>query len=168
VLSDRRIRLLASTAAALLLAACAAAGPRFDVAAVDLRLTPERATAVGAPAQPTPVVWGGQIVGGTNFEDRTLLEVLGYPLDARQRPTPDAAPVGRFLVEYPGYLETVTYAPGRLMTASGVFQETRAGQVGELRYTYPVLIAEDLQLWPRLERRAEPRVHFGVGVLIRN
>jgi outer membrane lipoprotein len=105
------------------------------------------------------------IVDARNLADRTQLEVLGYPLDDRNRPDRDAQPVGRFLAMHPGYLETADYKEGRLVTVVGTVTEARTGTVGEARYVYPVVNVTALKLWPTEQQEAaEPRFHFGIGV----
>lgn len=156
-----RWRILLVLAAGLVLTACAG-GPRFQTAEVNLGLTPAEAAAGGHSGE--RVLWGGVIIASHNYEDRTEIEVLGYPLSAGQRPETSGTAQGRFLVEHQGYLETVDYAPGRLLTAVGVLDEPRVGRVGERPYTYPVMRAQDLYLWPIPSGDGGSRVHFGIGI----
>lgn len=150
----------------LLLAGCASK-PRFDTAETALDVTPAQAVSDKERLEGTRVLWGGVIVAARNQADRTQLEVLGYPLNDRQRPIPDAEPQRRFLAVKQGYLETADYAQGRWITVTGKLTGTRAGRVGEADYTYPVVGIEDIELWPKAEgqRRNEPRFHFGIGVI---
>ena len=85
-------------------------------------------------------------------------------LDGDNRPDTEARPTGRFLAEREGYLETVNYAPGRLVTVVGPVTETRRGRIGETEYEYPVVAARRIQLWQPARRYSEPQVRFGVGV----
>lgn len=152
----------------LLLGACAS-GPRYDTTrALPPQVTPEAAVpqmeAVGGRA----VVWGGVILSSANLREGSQMELLGYPLSASQRPDASAPPVGRFLVRWPSYLETVDYAQGRLVTVSGVLGGVREGRVGESRYRYPVVTADGIYLWPRASAASEPRVHFGIGLMFHN
>lgn len=148
------------------LVACAS-GPKFDTSAVDKALLP---TAVAADVDTTrgrTAMWGGPIINSRNFEDRSQLEVLAYPLNDAGRPRLDQSPLGRFLIDRAGYLETVDYAPGRLVTAIGPVAGVRSGTVGDARYNYPVLEARQLHLWPRSEtvpRSTNPQFHFGIGI----
>lgn len=148
---------------ALLLSACAS-GPRFPTEGVDLALTPQQATAEAAAMRGKEVLWGGMIINSTNFESQSRLEVLAYPLDSTQYPQTDSRPLGRFLMLKEGYLETVDFAPGRLVTVAGQLEGIQNGKVGETSYTYPLVRGQDLYLWPR-GGKSEPRVHFGVGVV---
>jgi outer membrane lipoprotein len=92
---------------------------------------------------------------------------LAYPLDADARPQSDSNPLGRFILERAGYLEPATYAEGRRITAVGTVTGTRAGQVGDSDYNYPVITARQLYLWPPGQGRDGVSVGgyigFGVG-----
>jgi outer membrane lipoprotein len=156
------MRRLVSLAAALWLTACAAL---FDIGSADRSVTPRAAAENVDIVRERTVAWGGTIVAAKNLKDSTQFEVVGYPLDRDNRPNRDAAPIGRFLAVHPGYLETADYAPGRLVTFVGVVKETRAGTVGEAPYTYPLMAASRLHLWPHPQpKSAEPSVHFGIGI----
>lgn len=151
-------------ATGLLLGACATT-PTFDTQGADKTLVPAEAVQQASLAGHA-VAWGGVIIQSTNLQDRTRLEILAYPLDSTNRPNTNASPTGRFLAERPGYLETVNYAPGRLVTVVGPLEGTRAGRIGETEYAYPVVEAQRMQLWrPAAEYyNSEPQVHFGIGV----
>lgn len=160
-------RLLPPLALLLLLAGCATT-PRFDTSQAALSVTPEQAVTEMDRLEGTRVLWGGAIVSSVNQEEATRLEILAYPLDDRQRPQTKAKPLRRFLAIQEGYLETADYAQGRWVTLTGPLTGTQAGRVGEAPYTYPVVRIEDIQLWPEERRRAEPRFHFGIGVIFGN
>ncbi len=147
----------------LLLTACAT-GPRFETADVATELTPRGAALRFEEVQAQRVLWGGVIVDSTNLREGTRLEVLAFPL-SNQEPQTQREPLGRFLVIRPGYLETADYAPGRQITVLGSLAELRQGQIGEAEYTYPLVQADDLYLWPRETAATEPRVHFGFGLI---
>lgn len=150
---------------ALTLSACAR--PVFEAPQAATDLTPAAAAADIQAALERRVVWGGRIVAARNLADRTELVVLGFPLDRGQRPRTRERPVGRFIVHYPGYLETGVYAPDRLVTIDGrvVARETRP--VGEASYRYAMASARAIHLWPEGEDRG-PDVRFGVGIGIHN
>ncbi len=149
----------------LVVAACAT-GPRFDMSGVDPQVGPAQAVAEIEQRRGARVVWGGTIINTLNLADSTRIEVLAYPLDSAQRPRTARSPQGRFLIEYPGYLESADYAAGREITVSGVLTETREGRIGEAGYRYPLVTAERLYLWDPRAQREGPRVSFGVGVII--
>lgn len=156
--------LLSFLATGLLLGACATT-PTFDTQGADQTFVPAEAVQRQGSLAGRSVAWGGVIIQSTNLQDRTRLEILAYPLDSANRPDTNASPTGRFLAERQGYLETVNYAPGRLVTVVGPLEGTRAGRIGETEYAYPVVEAQRIQLWrPTDQYYTEPRVYFGVGV----
>ena len=110
---------------------------------------------------------GGVIVASSNLKNETQIEVLGFPLDDGQEPKTNDAPLGRFVILQPGYLETADYASGRHITVVGSLTGTRQGRIGESDYTYPVVKPDRVHLWPQESetRYTEPRFHFGVGVI---
>ncbi|MDH3901517.1 MAG: Slp family lipoprotein [Gammaproteobacteria bacterium] len=132
---------------ALLLSACAST-PTFNTEGVDHSLTPREVTTSLQLATGKHVQWGGIILSTTHLKDSTQVEVLAYPLDANARPQSDDNSLGRFILERAGYLEPATYAEGRLITAVGPVTGTRAGQIGDADYTYPLISARQLILWP--------------------
>ena len=146
----------------LLISGCATP---YDIGHADPRITPVEAAKDVAGMLNHTVAWGGLIAAAKNLKDKSELEVVGYPLDAQNRPDSGAKPTGRFLVIQSGYLETADFAPGRLITVVGTVAETRSGTVGEAKYIYPVVVATKMQLWPKsTAERREPSIHFGIGV----
>ncbi|MGD8908261.1 MAG: Slp family lipoprotein [Chromatiales bacterium] len=128
-------------------------------------ISPTEAVSQASTTGDRPLQWGGVIVETSNLADTTELQILAYPLKSNGRPDVTASPTGRFIARHPGYLESVDYGKGRQVTATGMLSETRAGRVGEADYTFPVLSADELVLWPKQrEREASPRVNFGFGV----
>lgn len=163
----RQVKTIALATCALLLVGCATA-PGLDSRGVDTGLTPGRAVADIQTSAGKRVAWGGTILDARNLRDATQLEVLAYPLDSGGRPQRDRAPLGRVLVVKVGYLETADFAAGRAVTAIGTLKEARKATVGEMELVYPVLSAEQIHLWPERADRAEPRLHFGIGITIGN
>lgn len=157
------IRFLLALFAVLMLHACAG-GTKFNTEKVDLSLTPQQALSETQLQQEKRVLWGGMVINSTNLVEQTRLEVLAYPLDSDHYPQTDKAPYGRFLLLKEGYLETVDYAPGRLVSVLGRFSGTNKGKVDESEYIYPVVQAEQLHLWGKGEK-SDTRLHFGIGVM---
>ena len=153
--------------AMLLLASCATT-PKLQLDNVDKTLTPAKAIADFTSQKDTRVLWGGIIVSSENLKQGSLLEVLAYPLSSNQQPDTQQNPLGRFIVEFPKYLETLDYAAGRIITVVGPLVEIRKGIIGEAEYLYPVITAEQDYLWSSANQKSEPNVHFGVGVMIHN
>lgn len=151
--------------AALLLAAGCASGP-LKTEGVARDVVPS--ASAGTEYVGETVLWGGVIVNATNLEERTRLEIVGYPLDEySQRPQTDAEPQGRFLAYREGYLETAEYGRGRRVTVRGEITGSERGRIGEAPYTYPAVAVDELELWPESRDRgsSRPRFHFGLGVI---
>lgn len=150
------------------LAGCASAPLSTEGVAADV--TPASAAAEPPAAEGRTVLWGGVIVAAENLEERTRLQVVGYPLDERsQRPLTGREPLGRFLAYRDGYLETAEFGAGRRVTVRGSVTGSERGRVGEADYTFPTVRIEALELWPqRAEQRDGPRIHFGIGVIFSN
>jgi outer membrane lipoprotein len=149
---------------ALPLMSCAS-GPQISTEGVNEAITPRQATAEMESLRGEEVLWGGTIVNSTNLEEATRLEILAYALDSSQRPNTSVEPNGRFLAVEEGYLETMDYSPGRLVTVKGTLIGTREGSIGEAEYTYPVVQIDQLYLWP--EEQAVGRgsgINFGFGI----
>jgi len=130
----------------MLLSGCAS-GP-FDTEGRDIaEITPGQAR-----EQPelrgASVIWGGRIVGVVNAGDRTEIEVLSLPLGAGARPRREHDGGARFVIHHPEFLEPMTYAPGRHVTAFGRFAGVESRSVGEFPLDHPILEAEQLELWP--------------------
>lgn len=147
------------------LAGCTS-GPRYDTRAVDSKLTAAQVAAAPTAHSGERVVWGGVIIITRNQPGYSEMEILSYPLDSAQRPDTSRAEQGRFIVRHNHYLEAVDYAPGRHLTVSGKIDKVLAGKVGDAPYTFPLIQADDVYLWPREGRTSsEPQFHFGIGVI---
>jgi outer membrane lipoprotein len=125
------------------LAGCAVVPPTRGSA----ELGPAAVTADARRFQGQRVEWGGQVVAVHNLRNRTELEVLAYPLAASGRPSMAGTPMGRFIAVRGGFLEPADFAPGRLVTVSGLVGPPREGSVGEAHYLFATVSAEDLRLW---------------------
>lgn len=150
------------------LAGCATAP--LSTEGVATEVTPASAAAEPSAAEGRIVLWGGVIVAAENLEERTRLQIVGYPLDGRsQRPRTESEPLGRFLAYRDGYLETAEFGAGRRVTVRGTVTGSERGRIGEADYTFPTVRIEALELWSqRPAQREGPRLHFGIGVIFRN
>lgn len=143
----------------------------LDTDSVDPELTIGDVQADPEATRHTTVIWAGVVAAARNLEDSTMIEVVAYPMDRRsQRPRVEEAPIGRFLVYAPGYVETAELPQGRRITVRGRTDGTEDGEIGEAPYRYPVLRAEALELWPRRPPAVDsgPRIHFGIGIMFSN
>lgn len=161
--STRGVRALlpALVIVALLVAGCASS-PFSDAGGVVAK---GPADALRGEIQPGErVLWGGRIVGVVNAADATELEILALPLDHADRPRASAEGGVRFVVRYPGFLEPVNYAPGRLLTALGRFSTVETRAVGEFDIEQPVIDARQIELWPIRDPRPQTQLGIGIGI----
>jgi outer membrane lipoprotein len=108
------------------------------------------------------VRWGGTIAATRPERDATCVEVVSLPLDVRTRPRRTDRSFGRFLACAPGFYDPEIYAPRREVTVVGSLDGREHGRVDDYDYTFPIVRAEAIHLWP--ERLDERRMHYGVGV----
>jgi outer membrane lipoprotein len=95
------------------------------------------------------VVWGGEIIQVINEEDGTTeIEIFQEPLNFRGEPKEAAPSEGRFLVLDDGFLDPDIYWEGRRITVAGELQGERIEPLGEMYYRYPLIINEQIYLWP--------------------
>ncbi len=146
-----------------LLMGCAST-PVFDTSTVVKSLTPQSVIAEPADSRGKTALWGGTILDTRNLKDSTRIEVLAYPLDSSQRPILSSKPLGRFIIHRQGYLEPATYSEGRLVSVMGSVSESQSGKVGESAYIYPVIDAQQLQLWSPEYSRSRIGFSFGLGI----
>ena len=95
------------------------------------------------------VLLGGTIAQTGNSKQGTVIEVVQKPLDYWGKPKRTDRTGGRFLVFSPGYLDAMIFSPGREITVAAEVEGTRSKTLGELEYSYPVVIARELKLWER-------------------
>lgn len=109
------------------------------------------------------VVAGGVIVKSTNEKSgNTRLEIMELPLDSYYEPLKGDRSNGRFMAVYKGYLETRIFEPGRFVTVVGTVAESTSGTVGNMTYTFPVIGATYIKLWP-VQHNPAPVYTFGFG-----
>jgi outer membrane lipoprotein len=156
-------KVLVLVALALAVTACATT-PKFNLETVDKTIQPSAVVNDFAKYKGVKVLWGGLIISSVNLKDGTQFEILAQPLNSRHKPQVNEKTTGRFIVLQKGYLETVDYAPGRLLSVVGTVSELKHGKIGEADYTYPVVRAEHIFLWPQGGESQNSTFHFGVGV----
>lgn len=99
------------------------------------------------------VLWGGEIIESKNLKERTRVVVLQKDLNRWGRPKESNKSQGRFIVLYPGYLDTAIYRRDREITVAGEVIGQEVLPIDEIEYTYPVLSPREIHLW-REERKA--------------
>lgn len=145
-----------------LLTACAT-GPQFDGAHFQQSITPEDAVLNIETYRNSDVMWGGLLVSNVALQQGSQLEVLAYPLNAKQMPDTTRSSLGRFVLLVDRFLEPVDYSDGRIVTITGKLIDTRDGVIGAATYEFPIVDAEEMYLWPKNAGATQPRVHFGFG-----
>lgn len=140
-----------------------ASKPVFDTSDVDISIIPS--TVIGEPqlSMDKRVIWGGTILDIQNLKDSTRIEVLSYPLSSSYRPQLHEKPLGRFIIRHSGYLEPKSFAQGRIISVVGKVGKTVSGKVGDSDYSYPLVNAQQLQLWSAQER-TRTNFQFGIGI----
>jgi outer membrane lipoprotein len=149
----------------LTVVACAST-PNFNLEGTDQKVKPRDVVASPEAYRSKKVLWGGLIINSSNVKSGTRLELLAYPLDRRLKPDINKDALGRVMAYSDGYLETLDYASGRLLTVTGMVQGIEKAPVGEAMYSYPVVNIAQIHLWPEQDASGESRVHFGIGVVI--
>ncbi|MGY6587596.1 MAG: Slp family lipoprotein [Wenzhouxiangella sp.] len=113
------------------------------------------------------VIWGGQIAEVNPGDGYTELRIISYPLDRSDRPRWREQPGVTFVVRQPGFLEPVLYAPGRFISVLGNNQGLVERQRDDALMALPLLMAENLHLWPvdpRTWQDSPVRIGIGVGI----
>lgn len=96
----------------------------------------------------TSVRWGGTIIETMPEADETCIEILAQRLGRNARPVSSDADLGRFLACRNGFIDPEIYVSGREVTVVGTIEAFRDGNVGEFNYSYPVVDADAIELWP--------------------
>ena len=94
------------------------------------------------------VLWSGVIISSVNLKEGTMIEVLQKPADIQGKPKDVDESEGRFLALYTGYLDVAIYNGGRKVTVAGEVQGKKIQRLGEIDYTYPLISAKEIHLWP--------------------
>jgi outer membrane lipoprotein len=105
------------------------------------------------------VILGGIITQTTPVKKGTLIEVLQKPLDYWGKPRRTDMTGGKFLVYYSASLDPLVYAPERELTVAAEVEGTRSKALGDIEYSYPVVLSKELKLWPQ-ERPPQYRPEY--------
>ena len=109
------------------------------------------------------VVFGGEVLTARRMKDGTRIEILQLPLDGSGYPGPDLTQSqGRFIAIHKEFLDPATLPHGTRVTVSGEMTGTITLPLDETEYTYPVIEAKRLQVWPNQELAApRTRPYYG-------
>ena len=102
------------------------------------------------------VRWGGTIIGISNLQDHSMVEVLGTPLASFSEPDDRKMSTGRFMVRIPGFVDPAEYQEPNRLTVVGSLAGVTRGKVGDYTYTYPVVEARQRKLWAGNYQVAQP------------
>jgi outer membrane lipoprotein len=141
-----RIAVLSFVAAALL-GGCASVVPETIRTAAPGNVQIAAVRAQPAQYRDAVVRWGGDIVSTRNERDHSILEIIARDLDRDGRPLDEDKSLGRFLVKAQGFLDPAVYKPEREVTVRGRVEGVVEQAIGEYRYSYPVIRADDIYLW---------------------
>jgi outer membrane lipoprotein len=94
------------------------------------------------------VRWGGTIITVDNDPVETHVEIVARDLLRSGRPLDTDHSTGRFIAEFPGFLDPAVYAAGRDITITGTVTGIEPGKIGEHDYTWPVIRVHHHYLWP--------------------
>lgn len=162
---SRTLLYCAAASGLLALAACAPA-PIYKPSPTTVVTAPHIVAQSPEQFANADVIWGGRVVEVRNLADRSEIEIVGYPLDNSQRPKLDNnGGWGRFIAVMPGYVEPFNYPAGAPITLAGRITGTRAGNVGQANYVFPLVSVAQSHVWSASEMQAgRSNVSFGVGV----
>lgn len=93
------------------------------------------------------VIWGGIIISTLNIPKYTMIKVLQTPLGYGEEPQSDTTSQGRFIAKVPGYLDDEVYRAGRKITVAGKIVGEKVEPLGQIHYTYPIVLVEEINLW---------------------
>ena len=148
--------------ASLIMTACASSP--FNMEGVNQTLKPAQ-TVDNKTHLNKKAVWGGMIVEVRNFAKNSQIEMLNYPLDSNGEPVRSAQPQGRFIIKVEGFLDPAQYSSGRWLSVLGAVLPSEAGQIGDVKYQYPVIQSQQLHLWSESSgSNTKTQFHFGIGV----
>ncbi len=122
-----------------------------DFAAV----TPQQAVSQSANGQ--HVRWGGEIIRVEPRANATCFEILSRELYDDARPKRHDRSEGRFLACKSGFFDPAVYAKGRDITVVGTLNGSEKHKVGEYDYTFAVVAANEVYMWPK---RTDYPLHY--------
>ncbi len=146
----RNFLVTTATLGALALAGCASVPPQLAGQNFDA-ITPQQAAQQGGHGD--RVRWGGNIVSVNPESDKTCFEILSRALFDDARPRPRSQSSGRFIACGRGFYDPELYKKDREITVTGTLAGTQKHPVGGYDYTYALVDADNIYLWP--ERRPD-------------
>jgi len=112
------------------------------------------------------VILGGIILDLKVEKEKTVLEVLQVPASAYERPKDIEKSEGRFIVEYPSFLDPEIYKKGKAITVGGVVRGKEIGKIGERELVYPLIEGKEIYLWAPEEKEMRCEIWGWPSVLM--
>lgn len=134
---------------ALTVQSCTYPISRDMVARSDSALTFEMLQADPDAYKGKIIILGGTIIQTSDTKKGSVLEVIQTPLDYWGKPKRTDRSGGRFLLATSQHLNTLLFTPGRQITVAAEVAGMRSSALGEVEYSYPVVISKELKLWPQ-------------------
>ena len=158
----RCLGLVAVLAIAAQLNGCGSVLSRKSMDQVNLKIQPEIILNNPKAFIGQTVLVGGTILSAENLQEGTLVQLLAYPTDRRGEPQLSEPALGRFLLLYPGYLDTLIYQQGRRIVAAGRIIGERTAETDETSRAFPLLHPMEMRLLSEYD--AGPRFGIGFGL----
>ena len=92
---------------------------------------------------------GGRIVKVENRQQNSWISVVAMPLQGNGKPRRSDQSPGRFIAQVKGFVDPAVYSKNRRITVVGRFEKMLSQKIGEYNYPYPLIITDDVYLWPR-------------------
>lgn len=107
------------------------------------------------------VIWGGKIVDTVNHAGGTDLIVLEIPLENGEVPSGSVQESrGRYIARSGQFLDPEIYSRGKLITLAGEVDGQETRPLGQMQYTYPILLIRELHTW-KIEWAYPPAYYSG-------
>lgn len=132
----------------LLFSGCTYAISKDMTARADKTITFEQVSSDPETHKGKILIIGGVIVAVRNTAQGAMIEVGRKSLDIWGRPKRTLRTEGGFIIRHDGYLNAITYSPGRELTAAAEVSGETAKSLESVQ-TYPLFISRELKLWER-------------------
>ncbi|GGF53354.1 Slp family lipoprotein [Alteromonas lipolytica] len=132
---------------ALSLSACAIVPEPIQVAENTPLIGYNKAVVAGDEVLGQKARWGGIITDVQNKPDKTLIEIVYFPLNHYGKPNTSEDTIGRFKAVINKFVDPILFENGRTVTFLGTVGQPIAGMVGEQPYMYPTIMVENYHLW---------------------
>ncbi|QJR82199.1 Slp family lipoprotein [Alteromonas pelagimontana] len=147
----------------LVLSGCALVPESLEVPEGTQLVSYNRAVTGGDAVRGQTARWGGIIVGVENKPQKTLIEVVHFPVNHYGKPNTSEDTIGRFKAQINGFVDPIIFEEGRPITFVGSVEQPTAGMVGEQPYMYPTLNVQDYHLWRKETVYDVSTLYFNYG-----